>query len=114
DDGALLSVRLGFHSLHHGRRRRSARRHDHPRGGDLARIDPQMPRIIAVPTPSRRERELNHVRALPPETRTDLEKFFVATDELEDKELEFEGWIGPKRALRLVKQCEKRFAKRKV
>ncbi len=31
-----------------------------------------------------------------------LEKFFVATDELEDKELKFEGWVGPKRALRLV------------
>ena len=54
------------------------------------------------------------MRDLPAETRTELEKFFVATDELEDKKLEFEGWIGPKRARRLVKQCEKRFAKRKV
>ena len=67
-----------------------------------------------MPTPSRRERELNHVHDLPAETRTELEKFFVATDELEDKELEFEGWIGPKRSLGLVKQCEKRFAKRKA
>ena len=51
---------------------------------------------------------------LPAETRTELEKFFVATDELKDKKLKFEGWVGPKRALRLVKQCKKRFAKRKA
>lgn len=69
-------------------------------------------RIFAVPTHSKHERELNHVHDLPAETRTELEKFFVATDELEDKELEFEGWVGRKHALRLVKQSEKRFAKR--
>jgi len=69
-------------------------------------------RIIAVPTLSKLERELNHVHDLPAETRTELEKFFVATDELEDKKLKFEGWVGPKHALRLVKESEKRFAKR--
>jgi len=54
------------------------------------------------------------VRDLLKETRIELEKFFVATDELEDKTLKFEGWVGPKRALRLVKQRERRFAKRKA
>jgi inorganic pyrophosphatase len=69
-------------------------------------------RLVAVPIHSHLERDLDHARALPPETRQELEKFFVATNELEDKKLKFEGWVGPKQALRLVKDCEKRFAKR--
>ncbi|HWN48288.1 MAG TPA: inorganic diphosphatase [Xanthobacteraceae bacterium] len=69
-------------------------------------------RIIAVPSHSHLERSLDHARALPSETRDELEKFFVATDELEDKKLKFEGWVGPQHALRLLKESEKRFAKR--
>jgi inorganic pyrophosphatase len=65
-----------------------------------------------VPTHSHLERALNDVRDLPAETREELEKFFIATDELEDKKLKFEGWVGPKQALRMVKDCEKRFGKR--
>jgi inorganic pyrophosphatase len=42
----------------------------------------------------------------------ELEKFFLATDELEDKKLKFEGWVEPKHALRLLKESEKRFAQR--
>jgi inorganic pyrophosphatase len=70
-------------------------------------------RLIAVPTNSHLERKLNHVRELPPEEREELEKFFLATDELEDKTLKFEGWVGPKQAFKLLKHSEKRFAKRK-
>ena len=70
-------------------------------------------RVIAVPSYARMETDVNHVRDLPAEMRTELKKFFVATDELEDKTLKFEGWVGPKRAKRLIKQCEKRFAKGK-
>jgi inorganic pyrophosphatase len=69
-------------------------------------------RVIAVPSHSHLERDLDDARDLPAETREELEKFFVATDELEDKKLKFEGWVGPKQALRLIKDCEKRFAQR--
>lgn len=68
-------------------------------------------RVIAVPANSHLERKLNHVRELPPEERDELEKFFIATDELEGKTLKFEGWVGPKQGLRLVKECERKFAK---
>jgi inorganic pyrophosphatase len=69
-------------------------------------------RLVAVPSHSHLEGNLTHARALPSETRDELEKFFVATDELEDKKLKFEGWVGPKHAFRLLKESEKRFAKR--
>ncbi len=69
-------------------------------------------RLLAVPARSHQERSLNNAHDLPRETLEELEKFFVATDELEDKELKFEGWVGPKRALRLLKSSEKRFAKK--
>ncbi len=69
-------------------------------------------RVFAVPQKSHRGRDLDDVRDLAPETKTELEKFFVATDELEAKQLTFLGWSGAKQAHRLVKTCEKRFAKR--
>ena len=69
-------------------------------------------RLFAVPTHSHLERKLNNVRELPSAEREELEKFFIATDELEDKSLKFKGWVGPKHAMRLLKDCEKRFAKR--
>jgi inorganic pyrophosphatase len=69
-------------------------------------------RLIAVPAHSHIEKKVDHVRDLPPEARDELEKFFIATDELEDKTLKFEGWVGPKRTLRLLKDSEKRFAQR--
>jgi inorganic pyrophosphatase len=68
-------------------------------------------RLMAVPIHSHPERSLNNARDLPAETREELEKFFIATDELEDKKLKFEGWVGPKQALRLLKKSERRFAK---
>jgi inorganic pyrophosphatase len=61
-------------------------------------------RVIAVPENSHREREL-HVRQ-------ELEKFFVATDELEAKTLKFLGWQGPNEAKKLVRSCEKAFRKK--
>ena len=68
-------------------------------------------RLMAVPINSRPEHSLNSARDLPAETREELEKFFIATDELEDKKLKFEGWVGPEQALRLLKESERRFAK---
>jgi hypothetical protein len=52
-------------------------------------------RVIAVPKDSHRERELQGVEDLPSEVKEELEKFFVATDEMEAKTLKFLGWQGP-------------------
>jgi inorganic pyrophosphatase len=38
-----------------------------------------------------------------------LEKFFIATDELQDKKLKILGWKGPKTALKTIKQAKKAF-----
>jgi inorganic pyrophosphatase len=35
---------------------------------------------------------------MPKQVRQEIEKFFVATDELEAKKLKFLGWKGPKPA----------------
>jgi inorganic pyrophosphatase len=69
-------------------------------------------RVIAVPENSHRECELHGVSDLPPELKQELEKFFVATDELEAKTLRFLGWQGPVQAKKLVRRCEKVFKKK--
>jgi inorganic pyrophosphatase len=55
---------------------------------------------------------LHDVRELPSEVKDELERFFTATDELEDKTLKFIGWRGPKEAERLICKCEKKFRKK--
>jgi len=69
-------------------------------------------RVIAVPENSHRERELHGIQELPPALKQELEKFFVATDELEAKTLRFLGWQGPAQAKKLVRRCEKVFKKK--
>jgi inorganic pyrophosphatase len=69
-------------------------------------------RVIAVPKDSHRERELQGVGDLPPEVKEELEKFFVATDELEAKTLKFLGWQAPAQAKKLVRRCERVFKKK--
>ena len=69
-------------------------------------------RVIAVPENSHRERELLGIQELPPALKQELEKFFVATDELEAKTLRFLGWQGPAQAKKLVRRCEKVFKKK--
>ena len=44
-------------------------------------------------------------------TRQELEKFFKATDELEDKKLTIIGWKGPKAAVQAIKDASKSFKK---
>jgi inorganic pyrophosphatase len=44
--------------------------------------------------------------------REELQKFFIATDELEDKKLDIIGWKGPKVALKAIKDAAKSFAKK--
>jgi len=69
-------------------------------------------RVIAVPEDSHRERELHDVQGLLPEVKQELEKFFVATDELQAKTVKFLGWQGPNEAKKLVRSCNKAFKKK--
>src|SRR5262245_41528862 len=62
------------------KRRRNAERND---------------RLFAVPQRSHSEQGLRDVRDLSRPIQQALEKFFIATDELEDKKLEIIGWKGP-------------------
>jgi inorganic pyrophosphatase len=41
----------------------------------------------------------------------ELEKFFIATDELESKELQILGWKGPKAAAQAIKQAAKAYSR---
>jgi len=68
-------------------------------------------RLFAVPRRSHSERALKDVADLTKPIREELEKFFIATDELEDKELNIIGWKGPKVALQAVKDAAKSFGK---
>jgi len=61
-------------------------------------------RVFAVPDRSPLETDLKDVRHLPSRAREELERFFRATNALEDKELEFLGWRGPKQAAKTIKR----------
>ena len=41
----------------------------------------------------------------------ELEKFFIATDEFEDRKLEIIGWKGPKIATKAINDSAKTFLK---
>ena len=68
-------------------------------------------RLIAVPRDSHREQADKDARDLPKQVRQEIEKFLVATDELEDKELKFLGWKSPKTGARLIDDAAKQFKK---
>src|SRR3984893_11195154 len=68
-------------------------------------------RLFAFPRRSHSEQGLRDVRELSKPIQQELEKFFIATDELEDKTLEILGWKGPKAGLRAIKDAAKAFAK---
>ena len=68
-------------------------------------------RLFAVPRYSHSEHGLRDVRDLSKAIQQGLEKFFIATDELQDKKLEIIGWTGPKAALQAIKQAQKLFVK---
>lgn len=68
-------------------------------------------RMFAVPLRSHSELALKDVRDLSKPIQEELEKFFIATEELEDKKLKILGWDGPKQALMAVTQAAKSFAK---
>jgi inorganic pyrophosphatase len=68
-------------------------------------------RLFAVPRRSHSERALEGVRDLTRPIQEELEKFFIATDEPEDKKLKILGWKGPKVAVQAIKDSAKAFAK---
>jgi inorganic pyrophosphatase len=68
-------------------------------------------RLIAVPRDSHREKSEYDARKLRKQVREEIEKFFVATDELDDKELKFLGWKGPKTGEKLIDQAAQQFKK---
>jgi inorganic pyrophosphatase len=59
--------------------------------------------VFVVPDRSPFETDLKDVRHLPSRAREELEQFFLATDALEDKKLEFLAWRGPARAVKTIK-----------
>ena len=68
-------------------------------------------RIFAVPRRSHAEQGLRDVGDIFKPMREELEKFFIATDELEAKKLKILGWKGPGAALKALKEAAKSFAK---
>jgi inorganic pyrophosphatase len=70
-------------------------------------------RLFAVPKASHAEKDLSDVRDLTGAMREELEKFFIATDELEDKQLKILRWKGPKAALKAIKQAGKAWQQQK-
>jgi inorganic pyrophosphatase len=67
-------------------------------------------RLFAVPRRSHSERALHDVHDLSKPIQEELEKFFIATDELEDKNLQIIGWKGPTAALKAIKNAARSFA----
>lgn len=68
-------------------------------------------RLFAVPKNSHSEQALKDVSDLSRPIQQELEKFFKATDELEDKKLSIIAWKGPKAALEAIKDAAKSFKK---
>jgi inorganic pyrophosphatase len=60
-------------------------------------------RIFAVPDRSPLETDLKDIRDLPSRAREEFEEFFRATNVLENKDLKFLGWRGPKHAAKTIK-----------
>jgi inorganic pyrophosphatase len=56
-------------------------------------------------------RSLKDVRDLSKPIQQELEKFFKATDELEDKKLNIIGWKGPKAGVEVIKNAAKSLKK---
>ena len=66
-------------------------------------------RLFAVPRRSHSEHGLQDIRDLARPTLQELEKFFIATDELEDKKLEVMAGRGRKAAIQAIKEAAKTF-----
>jgi inorganic pyrophosphatase len=65
-------------------------------------------RVFAVPDRSPLETKLKDIRDLPARAHDELEKFFLATNALEDKKLNFLGWRGPGHAVKTINRLSKK------
>jgi inorganic pyrophosphatase len=65
-------------------------------------------RVFAVPDRAPLEADLEDIRRLPAGAHEELEKFFLATNALADKELKFLGWRGPNHAVKIIKRLSKK------
>ena len=65
-------------------------------------------RIIAVPKDDER---YTHVNDLTKRTHEELERFFVSVGQMTHKEVEVNGWAGPKRARAEIEKSTRRYAK---
>jgi inorganic pyrophosphatase len=61
-------------------------------------------RLFVAPDRTPFEGELHDIRRLPRRAIEELEKFFEATDALEAKKLEFDGWGGPAQAVKTIRK----------
>jgi inorganic pyrophosphatase len=61
-------------------------------------------RVFVVPDRSPFQGDLQDIRRLPSRAIEELEKFFNATEALESKKLEFQGWRGPAKAIKTIKK----------
>ena len=61
-------------------------------------------RVFALPNRAPFEGDLQDIRHLPARAVNELEKFFEATDALEDKKIMFLGWKGPSEAINTIKK----------
>jgi inorganic pyrophosphatase len=57
-----------------------------------------------IPDRSPFEDHLQDIRRLPARAIKELERFFEATDSLEQKKLKFLGWRGPAKATEMIKR----------
>ena len=64
-------------------------------------------RVFAVPDRSPLETDLTDIRDLPSRAREELEEFFRATNAIENKDLKFLGWRGPKHAAKTIRRLAK-------
>jgi inorganic pyrophosphatase len=70
-------------------------------------------RIIAIPEEDQRGEAITDARDLAKPMREQLEKFFVASVALKEKELDFLGWGGPAEAEGLIRKAEQAFGKKR-
>jgi inorganic pyrophosphatase len=64
-------------------------------------------RVFVVPDRSPFEGDLQDIRRLPRRAIDELEKFFAATDALESKKLNFQGWHGPAKAIKAIRKASR-------